>query len=63
MIKELKPHQAVPGRGSLRPLTFNAKKWRKENGYTTPEWEMYAKNIRYKTIILCTVSFIFGMVM
>ena len=44
----------------LKTLTFNAKKWRKENGYTTPEWEMYVKNAVCTTTILCVVSFVFG---
>lgn len=60
MTKELKPRSAVPRRGSLRPLTFNAKKWRKENGYTTPEWEMYVKNVVCTTTIFCMVSFVLG---
>lgn len=46
----------------LNPLSFNAKKWRKENGLTTPEWEMYVKNIRCKMIIFCILFFVLGMV-
>lgn len=31
-------------KSKLSPWTLNAKKWREENGYITPEWEMYAMN-------------------
>jgi len=44
----------------LKPLTFNAKKWRKENGYITPEWEMYVKNVICTVTIFCTISFVLG---
>ena len=29
----------------LPKWTLNGKKWREENGYTTPEWEMYDKHM------------------
>jgi len=44
----------------LNPIGFNAKKWREENGYTTPEWEMYANNVVCTTTILCMVCFVLG---
>jgi len=44
----------------LKQLTFNAKKWRKENGYITPEWEMYVKNVICTMTIFCTISLILG---
>ena len=31
-------------KSKLNKLTWNAKKWREENEYTTPEWEMYVEN-------------------
>ena len=44
----------------LKPLTFNAKRWREENGYTSPEWEMYAENCVYVTMIFCILFFFLG---
>jgi len=44
----------------LKPWTFNAKRWREENGYTTPEWEMYVKNFIFTTVILCGIFFVLG---
>lgn len=46
----------------LKPLTFNAKRWREENGYTIPEWEMYVENAVCTTTILCTASFVLGII-
>lgn len=46
----------------LKLWTLNVKKWRKENGYTTPEWEMYVKNVIFTTTVFCTISFVLGMI-
>lgn len=42
----------------LSPWELDAKKWREENGYTTLEWVMYAKN---RQTIHCLISFGYGM--
>lgn len=47
----------------LKPWTFNAKKWRVENGYDTLEWKMYVENVVYTTTIFCITSFILGIIM
>lgn len=44
----------------LKPWTFDANKWRKENGYTTPEWEMYVGNMICTMIFICITSLISG---
>jgi len=46
----------------LKPIEFNAKKWREENGYTSPEWEMYVNNAVCITTILCMVCFVLGVI-
>jgi len=58
-MKTPKPKVDVP-KAELKPWTFNAKKWRKENGYITPEWEMYVKNVICTVTIFCTISLILG---
>ena len=44
----------------LSKWTFNARKWREENGFTTPEWEMYVANRAAGGTIISTVCFIIG---
>jgi len=46
----------------LKPIGFNAKKWREENGYTTPEWEMYVNNTVCTTTIFCMVCYVLGVI-
>lgn len=50
----------------LNRFTLNAKKWRNENGYITPEWEMYKTNMISTffivMLILTTLSFVAGVV-
>lgn len=36
----------------------NMRKWREEHGYTTPEWEMYSRELAFKN----TVTFFLGMI-
>lgn len=47
----------------LKPWAFNAKKWRIENGYDTPEWEMYVKNVICTVTIFSIISFVLGVIM
>ena len=44
----------------LKPWTFNAKNWRVENGYTTPEWEMYVGNMLCTMMLVCIISLALG---
>jgi ABC-type lipoprotein release transport system permease subunit len=50
----------------LNRFTLNAKRWREENGYITPEWEMYKTNVVTQYSILgligCVVSFVIGVI-
>ena len=47
----------------LKPYTFNAKKWRIENGYTTPEWEMYVANTLFTMQYCIVAGILFGVVL
>lgn len=47
----------------LKPYTLNARKWRIENGYTTPEWEMYYKNMEFKTFCVAMLYFLVGCIL
>lgn len=47
----------------LKPWTFNAKKWRRENGYTSPEWEMYVKNRIVYDILFLVAGILIGVMM
>ncbi|MCK5138222.1 MAG: hypothetical protein KAQ85_00130 [Thermodesulfovibrionia bacterium] len=47
----------------LGPWTVNAKKWREENGYTTPEWMMYVENRNVSSVVLATITCILGVVL
>ena len=44
----------------LGKWSLNAEKWRKENGYTTPEWEMYVNNSNRMNLIVALLGFILG---
>lgn len=46
----------------LKPYTFNTKKWRIENGFTSPEWEMYVNNVIIKTELFIIFSIVIGIV-
>jgi len=35
----------------LGKWTLNTRKWKEENGLTTPEWEMFVENERYTALI------------
>ena len=41
---------------------LNARKWREENGYTTPEWDMYVKNRNNMIVGIAIICFVYGMV-
>ena len=38
----------------LNRFSFKARKWREDNGFTTPEWRMYAEN-SYCTLIFFSI--------
>lgn len=44
----------------LSQWELDAKKWREENGYITPEWMIYVKNRSNILITACVMSFIYG---
>jgi len=44
----------------LSKFTLNAKKWRVENGCTTPEWIMYVKNRETIQTAMCIISCVWG---
>ena len=46
----------------LGKWTLNTRKWREENGLTTPEWEMYVKNIRCASLISDMLFFAVGII-
>lgn len=50
----------------LKIFTFRTYKWREENGYTTPEWEMFVDNRHItgmiSSMLVGVVAFIYGVV-
>lgn len=44
----------------LSPWTMNTKKWREENGCTTPEWKMYIENRKHTGIMIMTIVYLTG---
>ena len=52
-------------RTKLNKWSWDAKKWREENGYTTPEWEMYKNNRMMQTYIFgfiaCSIGLLIGL--
>ena len=48
-------------KSKLSPWTLNAKKWREENGYTTPEWEMYVQNRANVLVFTALYGLLIGM--
>ena len=47
----------------LKIYTLDARKWRIENGYTTPEWEMYYSNMEFKAILIAMLYFTAGCIL
>ena len=43
-----------------KPSMFGLHEWRKEHGYTTPEWEAYAEVSRDLNTICVAVGFAIG---
>lgn len=44
----------------LSKWTRNTKKWREENGYTTPGWKMYVENRNTMVVGVAIVCFFYG---
>jgi hypothetical protein len=47
----------------LNPWTLNAKQWRIDNEYTTPEWEMYVTNMRNKCMVFIIMVYLIGILL
>lgn len=46
----------------LGKWTLNTRKWREENGLTTPEWEMYVINRKMTAVLVGTLNFVLGVI-
>lgn len=44
----------------LSAFTMNAKKWREEHGFTTPEWEQYADCMRVHMVVSTLIGVVIG---
>lgn len=40
--------------------TLNAKKWRQENGLTTPEWQQCTNNMHMRFVFVLLIGIILG---
>lgn len=46
----------------LGKWTLNSRKWREENGLTTPEWVMFVENRQYTSLIMNMAFFGLGII-
>jgi len=46
----------------LGKWTLNTRKWREENGLTTPEWDMFVQNRNRMSSVIALLYFTFGMI-